>query len=153
MKSILFVCLGNICRSPLAEGIARDLIKKNELGIFVNSVGTSDAHIGENPCANSIKVAKQNNVDISNLKANLIDINDFQKFDYIIALDEQNRLDLINIGAKNIKKLGDFGENGADVPDPYFFRGFDGFEKVYNLIHRCTINLLKDITKRETLKI
>ena len=64
VKSILFVCLGNICRSPLAEGIARDLIKKNELSISVDSAGTSNSHIGEIPCSNSIKVAKNNDIDI-----------------------------------------------------------------------------------------
>ncbi|MDX9814113.1 MAG: low molecular weight protein-tyrosine-phosphatase [Sulfurimonadaceae bacterium] len=137
VKSILFVCLGNICRSPLAEGIAKDLVKKHSLDIAIDSAGTSEHHIGEPPCANSIKVAKNHNIDISNLRARQVKKDDFSKFELVVALDSKNYSDLKAMGAKNLVKLGDFGFDGADVPDPYFFDGFDGFENVFNMIKKC----------------
>lgn len=72
VKSIIFVCLGNICRSPLAEGIAKEYAKKNNLDIKIASAGTGSWHIGDAPCENSIKVAKQNGIDISKQKAQQI---------------------------------------------------------------------------------
>lgn len=143
MKKIIFVCLGNICRSPLAEGVARDIIKKEALNIEVDSAGTGNYHAGEAPCQNSIKVAKLNGIDISTQRARQVTKNDFKEFDLIIALDEQNRLDLLAMGAKNVVKLGEFGRNGESVPDPYFFNGFDGFHVVYEMIEECVQNLLK----------
>ncbi len=145
MKKIIFVCLGNICRSPLAEGIAREIAQKNNLNIKVDSAGTGDYHIGDAPCPNSIKVAKLNNIDISNLKSRQVNNNDFKEFDLIIALDEKNRIDLLRMGAINVKKLGEFGRNGECVPDPYFFNGFEGFEVVFEMIRECTENLLIEI--------
>lgn len=141
-KSILFVCLGNICRSPLAEGIAQNLNEKYNLGLKIDSAGTGAYHIGEPPCDNSIKIAKQKGIDISSQKARQVKKEDFSKFDLIIALDNNNLKDLKNISCKNVKLLGDFGYEGADVPDPYFFPGFEGFEKVYEQIETCIINLL-----------
>jgi protein-tyrosine phosphatase len=144
MKSILFVCLGNICRSPLADGIAKKLIKEKNLDISIDSAGTGDWHIGEAPCTNSIKVAKINGVDISNLKARQVQKLDFDKFELIVALDSKNYADLKFLGATNLVKLGEFGCDGADVPDPFFFDGFDGFDKVYDMIFRCVDNLINE---------
>ena len=141
MQSILFVCLGNICRSPLAEGIAKK--KANDLGVelLIDSAGTGDWHIGEPPCQNSIKVAKLHNIDISSLRARQVTKEDLEKFDRIVALDASNFANLKKMGAKNLVKLGDYGYDGADVPDPYFFNGFEGFEKVYEMIEVCVNNL------------
>ena len=144
MKSILFVCLGNICRSPLAEAIAREYIKKNSLDIVVDSAGTGSWHIGEPPCENSIKVAKKHGIDISMLRARQVSKQDFEKFELIVALDDSNYADLQAMGAKNLVKLGEYGYNGEDVPDPYFFNGFEGFEKVFEMIESCVVNLLKE---------
>jgi len=136
---ILFVCLGNICRSPLAEGVARKYIKENKLKSEVDSCGTGDWHIAEPPCPNAVKVAKLHNIDISSLKARQITREDFTAFDIIVALDSNNIASLIQLGCPQDKivKLGAFGRNNEDVPDPYFFEGFEGFEYVYTMIDEC----------------
>jgi len=143
MRSILFVCLGNICRSPIAEGVARKLIEEDCLTITVDSAGTGNWHVGETPCKHSVTVAKNHAVDISHLRARQVKKGDFSTFDLIVALDESNYRDLKALGCQNLVKLGDFGHEGADVPDPYFFDGFEGFEHVYTMIESCVKELLK----------
>ncbi|MEW5833378.1 MAG: low molecular weight protein-tyrosine-phosphatase [Campylobacterota bacterium] len=142
MKSILFVCLGNICRSPIAEGVARMLIEQGGHGITVDSAGTGSWHVGEAPCAHSVTVARNNGVDISRLRARQVTKHDFKTFDLIVALDASNYRDLKAMGCQNLVKLGDYGYGGADVPDPYFFDGFEGFENVYAMIRECVSELL-----------
>jgi len=144
-KSIIFVCLGNICRSPLAEGAAKQYIKDKGLDIYIGSAGTGSWHIGEPPCENSIKVAHQNGLDISQQRARQVKTEDFEKFDYIIGLDDSNVQNLKNLGCKNVLKLGDYGYDGEDVPDPYFFDGFEGFDKVFSMINTCTKNFIDTI--------
>ncbi|WP_424688760.1 MAG: low molecular weight protein-tyrosine-phosphatase [Halarcobacter ebronensis] len=144
-KSIIFVCLGNICRSPLAEGAAKQYIKNNNLDIYIESAGTGSWHIGEPPCENSIKVAHQNGLDISQQRARQVKTEDFEKFDYVIGLDDSNVQNLKNLGCKNVLKLGDYGYDGEDVPDPYFFDGFEGFDKVFSMINTCTKNFIDTI--------
>lgn len=147
VKSILFVCLGNICRSPLAEGIAKQYLKEKKINLIIESAGTGHWHIGEKPCDNSIKVAKLNGVDISNQRAQQVKKSDFKNFDLIVGLDDSNISNLKNIGCKNPIKLGDFGFDGADVPDPYFFDGFEGFDKVFEMIDICVRNLIDEKVK------
>ena len=142
-KSILFVCLGNICRSPLAQAVAQNYIKQNNLDIYVDSAGTGSWHVEEAPCENSQKVAQLHSIDISNYKARQVTKEDFKRFDMIVALDDSNINDLLDMGCANLSKLGFYGSNSEDVPDPYFFNGFEGFEKVYDMIEKCTINLIK----------
>jgi len=144
IKSILFVCLGNICRSPIAEGVAKEYIKKQKLDILVDSAGTGSWHIGEKPCENSIKVAKLNGIDISNQKARQVKKEDFNKFDLIVGLDDSNISNLKNLGCNNPIKLGNFGFDGECVPDPYFFDGFEGFDKVFEMIDICVKNLIEE---------
>lgn len=144
IKSIMFVCLGNICRSPIAHGVALKYAKENNLDIVIDSAGTGDWHIGNAPCEHSIEVAKQNNVDISKQKARQVTKEDFSKFDLVVGLDDSNVANIKNLGCENVLKLGDFGYEGADVPDPYFFDGFEGFDKVFEMIEICTINLIKE---------
>lgn len=143
MRSILFVCLGNICRSPIAEGVARKLIEEGGHTIAVDSAGTGSWHVGETPCKHSVTVAKNHAVDISHLRARQVKKADFSTFDIIVALDESNYRDLKSLGCQNLVKLGDYGHEGADVPDPYFFDGFEGFERVYTMIESCVKELLK----------
>ena len=143
-KSIIFVCLGNICRSPIAQGVAQEYIKEKNLDIEIASAGTGDWHIGEAPCEHSIKVAAMNNVDISKQKAQQVQKADFSKYDLIIGLDDSNIENLKKLGATNILKLGSYGFDGADVPDPFFFDGFEGFDKVYEMIEICVKNLIDE---------
>ena len=143
MQSILFVCLGNICRSPIAEGVARALIEEGADPITVDSAGTGSWHIGEAPCRHSVTVAKNHGIDISHLRARQVKKSDFSSFDLIVALDQSNYRDLKALGCQNLVKLGDYGHGGADVPDPYFFDGFEGFEHVYTMIECCVRELLK----------
>lgn len=147
MKSILFVCLGNICRSPLAQGTAEEYCKEKGLDIKIDSAGTGNWHIGEKPCENSIKVAKINKIDISNQRARQVNYEDFKKFDLIVGLDNSNIENLKKIGCQNPIKLGDFGFKGEDVPDPYFFDGFEGFDKVFEMINICVKNLIDEELK------
>ena len=147
VKSILFVCLGNICRSPLAEGIAKQYLKEKNINLVIESAGTGHWHVGEKPCENSIKVALLNGVDISNQKAQQVKKSDFKNFDLIVGLDDSNISNLKNLGCKNPIKLGDFGFNGECVPDPYFFDGFEGFDKVFEMIDICVRNLIDEKVK------
>ena len=144
MKSVLFVCLGNICRSPLAEGIAKKIAKEQGLDLNIDSAGTGDWHIGQAPCPNSVKVAAQHNIDISSYQGRQVTVEDFSKYDLIVGLDDSNMSNLKKLGAKEHVKLGHFGFNDEDVPDPYFFDGFEGFDKVYEMIETCVTQLLKE---------
>ncbi len=141
--SILFVCLGNICRSPLAEGIAREKATQLGLHVKIDSAGTGNWHEGEAPCAHSVAVAKTHHLDISTQRARQIKEIDLGNFDLIIALDESNYKDLKLMGAQNLHKLGDYGFDGDDIPDPYFFPGYEGFEKVYKMIDIAVSDLLE----------
>lgn len=145
--SILFVCLGNICRSPLCEGIAKAYVIEKKLDFFVDSAGTGDWHVGEMPCKGSLKVAKMHGIDISDHRARQVTKADGEKFDIIVALDRKNLFDLQAMGIEQAVLLGDFGYDGADVPDPYFFDGFEGFEKVFSMCETCVRNLIDEYSK------
>jgi protein-tyrosine phosphatase len=140
---ILFVCLGNICRSPLAHGIAQDLSDKYNLNLQIDSAGTSSWHVGEHPCDNSIKVASNNQINISHQRSRQVTTDDFKEYDFIIGLDSSNIANLKAMGCKNAILLGDYGFDGKDVPDPYFFDGFEGFDKVFSMIETCVKNFLE----------
>ncbi|HIV49448.1 low molecular weight protein-tyrosine-phosphatase [uncultured Helicobacter sp.] len=144
MQSILFVCLGNICRSPLAEGIAREIIKKENLAIVVDSAGTSGWHIDEPPCEGSRMVAKKHGFSIDDLRGRRLSVYADDSFDLIIALDSKNYRDILSLGfdKNKVRKLGDYGLDGADVPDPYTYRDMEGFEAVYAMIERGVRHLL-----------
>jgi len=148
-KRVLFVCLGNICRSPLGEGIAQNIIDQNDLLIEVDSAGTrSTRYTGEHPCEYSITIAKHHDLDISRQKSRPVITQDIANFDYILAMDEHTRQDLINFGFSNVYKLGDFGDyKGADVPDPYFFPDFEGVDKVFEMIDACVKDFFNIIGK------
>jgi len=133
---ILFVCLGNICRSPLAEGIARSLSREH---IF-DSAGTGHWHIGEPPCEKSQNIAKRKGIDISNLRARQISKDDLNKWDKIVVMDEKNLNDVKKLGFKNAVKLLD-----KDVPDPYFYDSFEGMDELYEMIKKGVESILKSL--------
>ncbi len=131
--SIIMVCLGNICRSPLAEGILQT--KLNSEIATVTSAGTSNWHIGEHPDKRAIKIAKKHSIDISNKKAKQFQINDFDNFDYIYVMDKSNYHDVMALARnkQDKNKVHLILNQQKEVPDPYY-GGENGFEKVYNLL-------------------
>lgn len=146
---ILMVCLGNICRSPLAEGIMRKKIEENGLPWIVDSAGTSSWHIGEPPDRRSVAIAKKYGIDISNQKGRQISHEDFADFDYIYAMDTSN--------FRNILKLAHSPEQEAkvklilkethpneekSVPDPYW--DDEGFENVYQLLQGACQKIIEN---------
>ncbi|MDO7253640.1 low molecular weight protein-tyrosine-phosphatase [Helicobacter sp. faydin-H76] len=143
---ILFVCLGNICRSPLAEGIARHYADKLGLNTKVDSAGTSGWHNGESPCEGSIKVARVHNIDISHLKSRKVSIYADIGFDLLVGMDRANIADLLDLGFEKhkVRKLGEFGLKNADVPDPYHYRNSDGFQSVYKMLDTGIRNLFQE---------
>lgn len=159
MIKVLFVCLGNICRSPLAEGIFKHLVKEAGLGdkISIDSAGTSGWHIGEKPDPRSIDVAQENGIILDSYGRKAIS-KDFDEFDYIVAMDRNNYMDLKRLpgssknGAAKLYLMRDFDDigEGEDVPDPYF-GGEDGFTYVYELLERSCMNLLEEIKESHQL--
>lgn len=120
MKSIIFVCLGNICRSSLAEGVANQKIKEHGLEVKIASAGLSRYHNGEAPCELSQEMAKKHGIDISQQISQHTSEFDLNSFDLVVALDESNKSELLSMGLNTVKKLGDFGFNGKDVADLYY---------------------------------
>ncbi|MCB9789268.1 MAG: low molecular weight phosphotyrosine protein phosphatase [Deltaproteobacteria bacterium] len=141
--SVLFVCLGNICRSPLAEGVFRAALRRRELhGRFdVDSCGTGGWHAGEAPDPRSVATASLHGLDIAHQRARRLCDEDFQRFDAIVAMDRQNEQAIIArrpVGsAARVARYTQFAgaRAPADVPDPYY-GGDDGFETVYGLLER-----------------
>jgi len=125
-RSVLFVCLGNICRSPLAEAAFRREAERLGLDVEVDSAGTGDWHIGYPPDPRAAAVAARNGIDISNLKARLVTAEDFRRFDHIVALDPNNLRDLERLrpagGKARLSLLLDHveGRQGQAVADPYY---------------------------------
>lgn len=159
MVKVLFVCLGNICRSPLAEGVFKHKVTQENLEekILVESAGTSGWHIGELPDPRSIEVAEQHGIYLDSLGRKAIN-DDFEEFDYIIAMDSNNYSDLkrlpnsSKIGAAKLFLMRDYDDvgKGQDVPDPYY-GGDDGFKYVFELLDRSCQNLLDEIKEEYQL--
>lgn len=125
------VCLGNICRSPLAEGILKS---KLDNSYFIDSAGTINYHEGSQPDERSIKTAIKNGIDISAQKSRPIIKQDFDKFDLILCMDKNNYKDVLKLADDSQKqKVRLILDNELEVPDPYF-GGIDGFDKVYQML-------------------
>lgn len=145
---ILMVCLGNICRSPLAEGILKEKIKQNHLHWEVDSAGTSGWHNGAPPDVRSIRVAQKHGIDITYQQSRKLRSIDYEEFDLIYAMDTQNYKDILSLAkdeeVKKIKIILNEVYPGADksVPDPYW--DDNGFEKVYQMLDEaCDIIIEK----------
>lgn len=155
MTKVLFVCLGNICRSPTADGIFREVIKREKLEqkIIVDSAGTGDWHIGKAPDSRTIAAAKKRGYDLSVLRARQVITADFDEFDYVLAMDNANLRDLHSLRPTHFTgHLGlflDFGSRKTyrEVPDPYY-GGNDGFELVLDLVEEAAEGLLSHIRQR-----
>lgn len=131
---ILMVCLGNICRSPMAEGIMGEMIQKSGLDWEVDSAGTSSWHNGEGPDPRSVEIANQHGVDISKQISRMIVESDFEDFDLILCMDQEVLRDVSMIGRELGKEDKVHSFNNIDVPDPYFED--EGFEGVYHVIEQ-----------------
>ncbi|MCK5716004.1 MAG: low molecular weight phosphotyrosine protein phosphatase [Thiomargarita sp.] len=154
MIKILFVCMGNICRSPTAEGVFRDLVKKENLSehFLIDSAGTHAYHVGSPPAERSQDTAHTHGIDLSGLRARQVTMENFREFDYIIAMDEENYRQLYSGSPrKHVEKIHlflDFApeQNEKSVPDPYY--GTDnGFEHVFDLIKAASRGLLAECRK------
>jgi len=135
---ILMVCLGNICRSPLAEGILKN--KTQNLDVFVDSAGTSSYHVGNLPDSRSIEIANKNGIDLTYQRARQFSEKDFDDFDKIYAMDTNNYSNIISLGRNQSDRdkvdviLNELTPKSYDsVPDPYYGAG-DGFQVVYDMI-------------------
>jgi len=150
--SVLFVCLGNICRSPLAEGIFRDLAAREGVAVAIDSAGTGDWHLGHAPDPRAQAVADRNGLDISALRARLVTPEDFHRFDRIVAMDASNLANLEAMRPAEAKatlaRLLDFADGVAlaDVPDPYE-GGPEGFDETYRLVEAGAKGLLDAIRR------
>ncbi len=145
---IVFVCLGNICRSPLAEGIAKHLYKKTytKKEIEFTSAGTSGFHNGDSIDSRSIDIAKKHNIDISSYTSKQVSVYKHSDVDLFLAMDKQNIANLVAMGfdRDKIKLLGEYGLGSAEIGDPYY-GGVDGFERVYDSLEKAIQTLLKEL--------
>ncbi len=148
-----FVCLGNICRSPLADGIFAHLVEQRGLSnqFTIDSCGTGAWHVGNPPDPRSVLVAAKHNIDLTQLRARQFDASsDPDQFDWIIPMDSSNERELISQGTpqEKVRLMRSFDptitNHTPDVPDPYY-GGDDGFDKVYEMLVRACEGMLKSV--------
>lgn len=152
---ILFVCMGNICRSPSAEGVFRRVLKEKapQVEIEIDSAGTHDYHVGAPPDRRAIEAARRRGIDLSSLRARQISQADFERFDLILVMDEENLRELHQLAApphhERIRLLMEYAPNALSrqVPDPYY-GGASGFEEVLDLLEEASEGLVEEILRR-----
>ena len=153
--SVLFICMGNICRSPLAHGRFEHLVRESglESQISVDSAGTHAYHVGEPPDRRSQQTALRRGIDISAQRARKVAQSDFEEFDYLLAMDRDNLAILLSVAppehVHKVRLFLDFAPelDEKEVPDPYY-GGQSGFERVYDLIDTASQGLLDEIRKQ-----
>lgn len=147
---VLFVCLGNICRSPMCEAVLRHLVDQRELHDFhVDSAGTSSYHIGSDPDRRTVLKCNKHNINVKH-QARQITLDDFHKFDYIFCMDNDNLKDVLDLQPKNTKaKVALFGtydpKKELIIDDPYYGRE-DGFEHNFQQAMRCSVGFLDSLS-------
>ena len=152
---VLFVCMGNICRSPTAEGVFRHIVAEQGLqgSIVTDSAGTHAYHVGEQPDRRAQSTAKSRGIDLSDLSARRVLAVDFEKFDYVLAMDNDNYANLEELCPTGLDdRLSlflDFAPavQTSEVPDPYY-GGVKGFEVVFDMVEQASLGLLQDIKKK-----
>ncbi len=153
---ILFVCLGNICRSPTAEAVFRTLAAREapDLHVIVESAGTAEYHVGSAPDARAQAAARRRGYDMSGLRARMIDRRDFERFDLILAMDRSNWSALHRLAPRaardRVRLFLEFARDAGvlEVPDPYY-GGANGFEEVLDLIEAASRGLLQHLRELE----
>jgi protein-tyrosine phosphatase len=151
---VLFVCLGNICRSPTAEGVLRALAAREypELALQVDSAGTADYHVGEPPDRRAVAAARRRGYDLSGLRARQVQSEDFRRFDYVLAMDRANLSELesrrIDGTPARLALFMSFAPGGeyGEVPDPYY-GGTEDFERVLDLCESASRGLLESLRR------
>ena len=152
---VLFVCMGNICRSPTAEGVFREFVRRHapELELEIDSAGTHDYHVGEPPDPRALKAASTRGLDISGLRARQVEDADFERFDLILAMDRLNYETLRDrsppVFHSRIRLLLEFADDTGrqEVPDPYY-GGAKGFEEVLDLLEDASAGLLAEVRRK-----
>jgi len=152
---VLFVCMGNICRSPTAEGVFRKRIEEAGLSerVEIDSAGTHAYHVGEPPDARAQEAAKRRGVNLSRLRGRQAVAEDIERFDYVLAMDEDNLENLLSICPDGLEEKVELfmeyssGGHPREVPDPYF-GGAAGFDRVLDMIEAAAEGLLADIRRR-----
>jgi protein-tyrosine phosphatase len=149
MVKVLMVCMGNICRSPLAEGILKS--KVDDKDIFVDSAGTGGWHIGELPDDRSIQIAEVHQIDITGQRCRKFSINDFDEFDRIYVMDSSNYRDVMALARddndeRKVEMILNTTHPGSqkDVPDPYY-GGENGFKQVFEMLDEACEAIAKDL--------
>lgn len=153
--SVVFVCMGNICRSPTAEAVFRHYVENAGLAehILIDSAGTHDYHIGEPPDLRAQRTAQQRGYDMSSLRGRQVEAGDFHRFDYVLAMDRANLAILQRMapraGDTQAKLFLEYARHHAEreVPDPYY-GGADGFERVLDMVEDAAEGLLQEIRQR-----
>jgi low molecular weight protein-tyrosine phosphatase len=153
--SVLFVCTGNICRSPTAEAVFKHCVQQAGLAghIVSDSAGTHDYHVGEAPDPRTQAAAKRRGYELGELRARRVRRDDFERFDYVLAMDEANLRQLERLcpreHAHKLKLFLDFGGGSPrEVPDPYY-GGPEGFERVLDLVERAAQGLLRHLDRND----
>lgn len=152
MVSVLFVCMGNICRSPTAEGVFRSHVQQAGMAskISIDSAGTHSYHVGGAPDKRSQRAAKSRGYDLSDIRARKVVEEDFIQFDYILPMDRANLAYLLDLGPdehlRRVKLFLEFAVNRTEreVPDPYY-GGISGFDRVLDLVEEASLGLLTHI--------
>ncbi|MDT8387559.1 MAG: low molecular weight protein-tyrosine-phosphatase [Thiogranum sp.] len=153
--SVLFICMGNICRSPTAQGVFTRLVEDAQLShlIQIDSAGTHAYHVGNPPDERATQAAARRGIDLSPQRARRVEVADFERFDYLLAMDRSNLEDLLiecpEPHQQKLRLFLDFADQPSqqDVPDPYY-GGPQGFERVLDLVEEAAQGLLQDIRSR-----